>query len=143
MSHAHAKTSSRLFGARQQQFKYAATGIAAALAAGAMAGLIISALASGPTRLWSPQQNELVDGWMPAAAGVAAAAEADRLAGLQDRYLGGLVDARSDGDLVDGYLPGLTPAVGTDDLVDGWIAGFPNPQDSADIQDGWESAIVR
>jgi hypothetical protein len=66
---------------------------------------------------------DVVDGWEAAML----AAQATRLARIQDGYLPGLLASRQTGDLVDGYLPGLLRAHAADDIMDGWEPGLNLP----------------
>jgi hypothetical protein len=133
-----------------------AAAFAAIIAASAIAAAFaFSTLTRPPAIVATPQHENLVDGWMPAAAG----AEATRLASLQDGYLPGLVAARQDGDLtdgymgglisarqgerlVDGYLPGLVAGRQEGDLIDGYLRGLTGTG-TADTSAGWKSALVR
>lgn len=114
-----------------QSRRYAAfVAFTAGIIAAAVGGVfIVTSLTAAPTAVRTPQHQDLVDGWMPAVI----AAEAARLAQLEDGYLPGLLAARDSGDPVDGYLSGLLAA---HDLGD---AG--NPGDDGIAVDGWESGL--
>jgi hypothetical protein len=107
---------------KKQPQRYGATvAIAAGIAATSIAGvLIFSSITSAPPAVQTPQIEEPVDGWMPAAL----AGQAARLERMQDGYMPGLLADRASSDAVDGFLPGLLADRANSDAVDGWESGL-------------------